>query len=53
MPLFPDAVIIDVDLGKKTVEKRTLSGEVYRLYPGGSALGCYLILQEPSYRMHG
>lgn len=46
MPLFPDAVILDVDLSKMTIEKRTLSGEIYRLYPGGSALGCYLILQE-------
>ena len=46
MPLFPDAVILDVDLSRKSIEKRIISGEVYRLYPGGSALGCYLILQE-------
>ena len=46
MPLFPDAVILDVDLSRKSIEKRVLSGEIYRLYPGGSALGCYLILQE-------
>ena len=46
MPLFPDAVIVDVDLTAGKVSKRTLPGEIYRLYPGGSALGCYLIMSE-------
>ena len=43
---FPDAKILDVDLTSGNIKTRVLSGEVYRLYPGGSALGLYLILQE-------
>lgn len=46
MDKFPKARIIDADLSKGTVTKRDIPGEIYRLYPGGSALGLYLILQE-------
>lgn len=46
MNLFPDAKILDVDLSSGNITTRTLPGEIYRLYPGGSALGLYLILQE-------
>jgi len=43
---FPAAQILDVDLSSKKISKRTLSAETYRLYPGGSALGLYLLLQD-------
>ena len=43
---FPDAIILDVDLTNRNVSKRSLSGDIYKLYPGGSALGVYLMLQE-------
>lgn len=43
---FPDAIILDVDLTNGKISKRSLSGDIYKLYPGGSALGVYLMLQE-------
>ncbi len=43
---FPSARILDIDLAKKSIDVITLPGEIYRRYPGGSALGVYLILQE-------
>ncbi|HHY39570.1 MAG TPA: aldehyde:ferredoxin oxidoreductase, partial [Clostridia bacterium] len=43
---FPDANILYVDLSSGKIEKRTIPGETYRLYPGGSALATYLILKE-------
>lgn len=43
---FPDAKILYVDLSKGTIETSTIEGEIYRLYPGGSALGVYLALKE-------
>ena len=46
MSEFPAAQILDVDLSSKKISKRTLSAETYRLYPGGSALGLYLLLQD-------
>jgi len=46
MTNFPDAKILDVDLTVGKIETSTIPGETYRLYPGGSALGLYLILQE-------
>lgn len=46
MVAFPDAKILDVDLTHHKVSTRTVEGETYRLYPGGSALGLYLMLQE-------
>lgn len=44
--MFPDARILDVDLTNQKISTRSLPGEIYRLYPGGSALGLYLLLQE-------
>ncbi|MEW6081567.1 MAG: aldehyde ferredoxin oxidoreductase family protein [Bacillota bacterium] len=44
--MFPEARIIWVNLDDKKVEPLTLPPEVYRLYPGGSALAMYLILKE-------
>lgn len=46
MNLFPDARILEVDLINKTAVTKILPGEIYRLYPGGSALAVYLLLQE-------
>lgn len=46
MYLFPEARILDVDLTAGTCSLMTLSGEIYRQYPGGSALGMYLILNN-------
>jgi len=46
MKLFPCAKVLDVDLSNELITVRTIPGEIYRLYPGGSALGAYLILQE-------
>ena len=43
---FPDATILDVDLTSGKISKRNHSGDIYKLYPGGSALGVYLMLQE-------
>lgn len=46
MSVFPDAKILDVNLSEGSIESRTLPGEIYRLYPGGSSLGLYLAMQE-------
>lgn len=43
---FPDAKILDINLSNKTYEVITLSGEIYRKYPGGSALGMYLLFKN-------
>ncbi len=43
---FPDAKILKIDLTKGEVKTELLSGEIYRLYPGGSSLGVYLALNE-------
>ncbi len=43
---FPEARILDIDLTKKVITKKNLPGEIYKLYPGGAALGVYLMLQE-------
>lgn len=37
MTNFPDAKILDVDLTSGKIETKTIPGETYRLYPGGSA----------------
>jgi aldehyde:ferredoxin oxidoreductase len=44
--MFPDAKILDVDLANQRIATKIFPGEIYRLYPGGSALGVYLLLQE-------
>lgn len=46
MSLFPEAKILDIDLTNMIVKKVTLPGEIYRLYPGGSALGLYILLKN-------
>ncbi len=46
MSLFPEARVLDVDLEHGTVAVKTIPGEIYRLYPGGSALGLYLFLNR-------
>jgi aldehyde:ferredoxin oxidoreductase len=46
MQLFPEAKILDVNLTEGKITTRTLDSETYRLYPGGSALALYLLLQE-------
>jgi len=43
---LPEARILDVDLNNGEIEKRTLPANIYRLYPGGSVLGLYLLLQD-------
>ncbi len=43
---FPEARILDINLNNGKIEKKTLPAEIYRLYPGGSALGLYLLLQD-------
>ena len=44
--MFPEAKVLEVDLTNEKVEVKIIPGHIYRLYPGGSALGLYLILQE-------
>jgi aldehyde:ferredoxin oxidoreductase len=39
------ATVLHVDLSHGTVETRTVPEEIYRKYPGGSALAAYLVLQ--------
>lgn len=46
MKAFPDAKILDINLTNQTYEVKTLAGDIYRKYPGGSALGMYLMLKE-------
>lgn len=43
---FPEAKILEIDLTSGTINQKTLPGEIYRLYPGGSALGLYLMMQD-------
>jgi len=43
---FPEAKVLEVDLSNKSVNQKTIPAETYRLYPGGSALGLYLLLQD-------
>jgi aldehyde:ferredoxin oxidoreductase len=40
------ATVHHVDLSRGTVETKTLPEDVYRKYPGGSALAAYLVLQH-------
>lgn len=46
MNLFPDARVLEVDLSSKKTSIRIIPGDTYRLYPGGSALGVYLLLKD-------
>ena len=39
------ATVYHVDLTRSTIETRTLPEDIYRKYPGGSALAAYLLLQ--------
>ena len=43
---FPDARILNIDLTNNEIKLETLSSDIYRLYPGGSALGLYLAMQD-------
>jgi len=40
------ATVHHVDLSRGTVETKTLPDDVYRKYPGGSALAAYLVLKQ-------
>lgn len=44
--MITDARILYVNLETKATEVKTLEAETYRKYPGGSALGMYLMLKE-------
>jgi len=46
MSNFPEAKILEIDLTNEKYEVKTLSGETHRKYPGGSALGMYLMLKN-------
>ena len=46
MSMFPEARVLNVDLTNGNINTQIIPGETYRLYPGGSALGLYLILKE-------
>lgn len=41
-----DARLLYVNLTEMTTEVKTLDAETYRKYPGGSALGMYILLKE-------
>lgn len=43
---FPNANILEVNLTNGTIQKKILGGDTHRLYPGGSALGTYILLKE-------
>ena len=43
---FPEGRILNVDLSQGKISSEILPGETYRLYPGGSALGLYLAMQD-------
>ena len=45
---FPDAVILNVDLGRMTVRREIIPGRIYRLHTGGSALAVRLLLEKMS-----
>src|SRR5665648_571592 len=44
--MIQDARILFVDLTVKTTKVETIDGETYRKYPGGSALGMYIVLKH-------
>lgn len=46
MTMFPDAIILDIDLTTGKIIHKTLPGALHKKYPGGSALGMYYLLSE-------
>ncbi|MGE4484746.1 MAG: aldehyde ferredoxin oxidoreductase family protein [Oscillospiraceae bacterium] len=46
MSFYPDARVLDVNLTTGEIKTVVIPGETYRLYPGGPALGAYLIMRE-------
>lgn len=44
--MIQNARILFVDLTTKTTKLETIDGETYRKYPGGSALGMYIMLKN-------
>ena len=44
--MFKNAKLLYVDLAKKSTEVKELPAETFKKYPGGSALGMYLMLKE-------
>lgn len=46
MSVFPDGKVLEIDLSNKVYEVKTIPGEIYKKYPGGSALGMYLLLRN-------
>lgn len=44
--MFKNAKILYVDLTSGEISKEILDGEIYKKYPGGSALGMYLMLKN-------
>ena len=44
--MIKDAQILIIDLTNESYKKEILPSEVYRKYPGGSALGMYLMMQK-------
>ena len=44
--MFKDAKLLYVNLTDGTTEIKTLDAETYRKYPGGGALGMYIMLKE-------
>src|SRR5438477_6129864 len=45
LPMALTATVYHVDLTRGTIETRTIPEDVYRRYPGGSALAAYLLMQ--------
>jgi aldehyde:ferredoxin oxidoreductase len=44
--MFPEAKILKVDLTTRSISTDMLSADLYRQYPGGSALALYYLLKE-------
>lgn len=44
--IFPAANILNIDLSNSKIQTDVLDSDTYRLYPGGSALGVYLLLNN-------
>ena len=44
--MIKDARILTIDLTEESFQVETLPAEIYRKYPGGSALGMYLLLHN-------